>query len=166
MRVFLSGDYAFLYQKYGLSGSSGMLLLCKIVLRYYSTSTITCIGRHCCQLCEIPSDSFPGLHITLGVFHRLFTLFEDECDQLDLQLAELTNPQAGDRSAYCSHSKTVHEERKLLDARDLLEDEIKWLEQTTSYLTLNSANPSTNPTLLAVLKRCNAKYNFMLCILL
>ncbi len=94
----------------------------------------------------------PGLHITLRVFHRLFTLFEDECHQLDLQLAELTNPQAGDRSAYCSHSKTVHEERKLLDARDLLEDEIKWLEQTTSYLTLNSANPSTDPTLLAVLK--------------
>ncbi len=57
MRVFLSGDYAFLYQMYGLSGSSGMLLLCKIVLQYYSTSTITSIGRHCCQLCEITSDS-------------------------------------------------------------------------------------------------------------
>ena len=99
----------------------------------------------------------PGLHITLGVFHRLFTLFEDECHQLDLELAELTNPQAGDRPAYCSHSNTVREERKLLDAKALLEDEIKWLEQTTSYLTLNSTNPSSDPALLAVLKVLKTK---------
>ncbi len=91
--------------------------------------------------------SLVSISHALGVFHRLFTLFKDECHQLDLQLAELTNPQAGDRSAYCSHSKTVHEERKLLDGRDLLEDEIKRLEHTTSYLTLNSTNPSTDPTL-------------------
>lgn len=99
----------------------------------------------------------PGLHITLGVFHRLFTLFEDECHELDLELAELMNPQTGDRPAYCSHSNTVREERKLLDAKALLEGEIKWLEQTTSYLTLNSSNPATDPTLLAVLNILKTK---------
>lgn len=39
----------------------------------------------------------------------------------------------------------------MLEAKALLVDEIKWLEQTTSYLTLNSSNPATDPTLLAVL---------------
>lgn len=28
----------------------------------------------------------PGLHITLGIFHRLFTLLEDACHELDLKI--------------------------------------------------------------------------------
>ena len=28
----------------------------------------------------------PGLHITLGIFYRLFSLLEDECHQLDLKV--------------------------------------------------------------------------------
>lgn len=99
----------------------------------------------------------PGLHITLGVFHRLFTLFEDECHHLDLQLAVLTTPQTGDRPAYHNHSILVQQERSLLDAKALAKDEIKWLEQTVSFLTLNSSSPSTDPTLLAVLKICKEK---------
>lgn len=94
----------------------------------------------------------PGLHVTLGVFLRLFNLFEDECHKLDLELAAKSAPQTGDRPAYCKHSEIVHQERALLDAKAALEDEIKFLDQTASYLTLNSSNPSANPTLLAVLK--------------
>ena len=30
----------------------------------------------------------PGLHITLGIFYRLFCLLEDECHKLDLRIAE------------------------------------------------------------------------------
>ena len=32
--------------------------------------------------------SLPGLHISLGVFDRLWTLLEDACTELDLLLAE------------------------------------------------------------------------------
>ncbi len=105
----------------------------------------------------------PGLHVTLGVFLRLFTLFEDECHKLDLELAAKSTPQPSDRPAYSKHSDIVHQERSLLDAKALLEDEIKFLDQTASYLALNSSNPSTDPTLLAVLKiRKDKKEKFIL----
>lgn len=99
----------------------------------------------------------PSLQITLGVFYRLFSLLEDECHKLDLELASLTTPQTGDRPAYQKHTNIVHQERSLLDTKALLEDEIKWLVQTASYLTMYSANPSTDSTLLAVLKVCKDK---------
>ncbi len=31
---------------------------------------------------------FPGLHLSLGIFDRLYTLLEEACQELDLQLAE------------------------------------------------------------------------------
>ncbi len=30
---------------------------------------------------------FPGLHLSLGIFDRLYTLLEEACQELDLQLA-------------------------------------------------------------------------------
>ena len=99
-----------------------------------------------------PKVCLPGLHITLGVFYRLFTLFEDQCHELDLEMATLSTPQTGDRPAYHTHSNTVHKERELTDAKALLEDKVKWLTQIGTSLALNSSNPSIDPTLLAVLK--------------
>ena len=33
----------------------------------------------------------PGLHLSLGIFNRLYDLLEDACEQLDLELAEKSN---------------------------------------------------------------------------
>ena len=38
----------------------------------------------------------PGLHITLGVYLRLFTLLEDECHALDVEMTLFSSPQSGD----------------------------------------------------------------------
>lgn len=57
----------------------------------------------------------PGLHITLGVYLRLFNLLEDECHKLDMEMAELTSPQSGDRPSYTNFSKVIERERELLD---------------------------------------------------
>lgn len=54
------------------------------------------------QVCRTHSDynnityygiqvSLPALHITLGIFGRLFELLEQSCHSLDLQLAHLSN---------------------------------------------------------------------------
>ena len=37
----------------------------------------------------------PGLHITSGFFLRLFTLLEDECNSLDIELAVKKSPEQG-----------------------------------------------------------------------
>ena len=99
----------------------------------------------------------PVLHITLGIFYRLFTLLEDECHKLDLAMAAQTTPLTNDRDSYTAYSNLVHQERSLLDQKTAIEGEIQWLDQMVSYLTLNSTNPSNDPTLQATLKIAGEK---------
>ncbi len=97
----------------------------------------------------------PGLHITLGVYLRLFTLLEDDCHKLDMEMAELTSPQSGDRPSYTNYTKVIQTERDLLDELDCMKGQLKWLEQTLTLTTLNSSNPSTDPqvhTLVTLIK--------------
>lgn len=55
----------------------------------------------------------PGLHITLGIFMRLFTLMEDECHKLDLEMAESESmvPSAGDKQTYTNFTTLIAKER-------------------------------------------------------
>ena len=73
--------------------------------------------------------SLPGLHITLGVFFRLWSLLEEECHQLDLELARHSAPQAKDQVAFADYSIQVKEIAKL-------ENELMELTQYTSNLEL------------------------------
>lgn len=86
------------------------------------------------------------------MFYRLFTLFEDECHKLDLEMATLTSPQTSDTTSYTTHSNLVHQERKLLDDMATVEGEIQWLDQTLSLLALRSTDPSNDAAFLAVAK--------------
>jgi len=86
----------------------------------------------------------PGLHITLGVFFRLFTLLEDECHKLDLELATLTSPEESDRQSYINFAAKVHQERVLLDQRDTLIEELDSLKQTLAFLVLHTTTDATN----------------------
>lgn len=88
----------------------------------------------------------PALHITLGVFFRLFTLLEDACHELDLEMAEstATTPNTSDKEKYQNFTATIQRERELLDKRKRLEDEVKWLDQTLSLMIIS--NTSITPT--------------------
>ena len=97
--------------------------------------------------------SLPGLHITLGIFYRLFTLLEDECHKLDIEMASLTSPQSEDRQSYVDYSKVVKRERALLDEKETIDKEMKWLYQAITHLTLNSITPSTDPQVIIVAKK-------------
>ena len=94
----------------------------------------------------------PGLHITLGVFFRLFTLLEDECHNLDLQMAASSSTQEGDRPGFVAFTEVIKKERALLDEKALVENELKWLGQILSHLVINSAIPSTDPQVVGINK--------------
>ena len=64
-------------------------------------------------------------------------------------MADKTIPHINDRQSYRDYSGAVREERVLLDQKTNLDNEIKWLDQAISLLTLNSTNPTTDPTLQA-----------------
>jgi hypothetical protein len=92
----------------------------------------------------------PGLHITLGVFLRLFILLEDECHTLDLQLAASAAPEVGDRVAFVDYSVAIRMERMLLDEKSNVEQDTQWLSQTISLLSLTAADPSRDPQVTAI----------------
>ena len=84
----------------------------------------------------------PGLHITLGIYLRLFTLLEDECHALDVKLAPFAS---GDRLAFAEARK---KERVLLDHKERLEGEVKAFKGILSYLALNSSSTIVGGTTL------------------
>ena len=80
----------------------------------------------------------PALHITLGVFYSLFTLFERECHQLDLTTALHTSSAPGPAlESFRSYSKALQEVHRITD---LIEEErsgLNGLQQLVSYLTIS-----------------------------
>ena len=84
----------------------------------------------------------PALHITLGVFYRLFTLFERECHQLDLTAALHTSSAPGPSlESFRSYSKALQEVHRITD---LIEEErsgLNGLQQLVSYLTISLTSP-------------------------
>ncbi len=47
-----------------------------------------------------------------------------------------------DKQPFRNFTAMVQRERELIDGKKRLEDEVKWLDQTLSYLTLTSATPA------------------------
>ncbi len=54
----------------------------------------------------------PGLHMTLGIFYRLFSLFENECHQLDLKVREEDSADEGGAS-YGHHLQALQKSNEL-----------------------------------------------------
>ena len=67
----------------------------------------------------------PGLHITLGIFFRLFSLLEDECHELDLAHM-LHGAQAG--SSYEQYLVSLQKKRDTEEEVRHLKDEVQRLE--------------------------------------
>ena len=64
--------------------------------------------------------SLPGLHITLGVFYRLWSLLEEACHQLDLELSKRTAPLSTDRGSFSQYTKVVSDLAKLEEEKNEL----------------------------------------------
>ena len=77
----------------------------------------------------------PGLHISLGIFYRLFTLLETEAHKLDLELAQHSN-QADTLHSYRVYSEAVHKLTELRDTLATQREEADAAEQLATYLAV------------------------------
>ena len=64
--------------------------------------------------------SLPGIHITLGVFYRLWSLLEKACHQLDLELAKRTAPLSVDRQSFSEYAVIVRDLASLKEEKNEL----------------------------------------------
>ena len=97
--------------------------------------------------------SLPSLHITLGVFQRLFELLELDCHKLDLQLAHSSEAVS---SCTASYQKYLDAKRKAMSVQEKMEqhkNELKNTEQLATYLALIMNTTATDSRLAVVHSR-------------
>ena len=84
----------------------------------------------------------PGLHITLGIFLRLFVLLEDACHHLDLT-AELTGSAGG--QSFEPYSAAIRQQRGLRDEEHSINNQLALLEQSATYTMAVNPNIASLP---------------------
>lgn len=95
--------------------------------------------------------SIPGLHLSLGIFNRLWTLLEEACTSLDLRLAEENHGPSGTGGHTFNEYSIVLEQRSSLKVQ--LESQVshaELLEQLATYLSLSVPDPEQSEPLKAV----------------
>ena len=65
-------------------------------------------------------------------------------------MAAVTSSCPSDRQAYIRYSEVVFKERQLLDKKSTVEQHLKLIQQTLTYLAINSPDPSTDPAIRCV----------------
>ena len=84
----------------------------------------------------------PGLHITQGIFQKLFTLLEEACHELDLKLSchFSSQTQHGSYSLYVDKLRDLTKTKAQLETAKQI---VTNLEQLVVYLsiTLDQTNP-------------------------
>ena len=87
----------------------------------------------------------PGLHISLGIFYRLFTLLEDECHEQDIQYSvQLQGSTAG--SSFTAFVTALQRQSNLRDAIDRVNAQIVNFEQILTLAVLSlPPNTQTSP---------------------
>ena len=77
----------------------------------------------------------PGLHISLGIFYRLFTLLETSCHQWDLELAQHAS-QPDTLHSYKLYSSALHNLVKLRQDLSAETEEANAADQLASFLAV------------------------------
>ncbi|XP_064402593.1 uncharacterized protein LOC135348339 isoform X1 [Halichondria panicea] len=167
IRVFLSGDYEFLCNIYGLSGASGRqcCLWCLTTSEQLrnppttvqSRSTASMVTDHHSFIAAggilknvknfnncvrepffkcIPLNQVcpPGLHISLGIFYRLFQLMEDECRALDNAVLWCEDSRERGGPSYSNFMSDSVRERALKDELDRVNEEVAQLNDLVALL--------------------------------
>ena len=90
--------------------------------------------------------SLPGLHITLGIYYRLFTLLETECRSLDCLLVACSRGElVGAGPSFEDHVATMTERKALREVADKLQNEAEELEGLVTWFCTRLEDPDTNP---------------------
>ena len=92
----------------------------------------------------------PGLHITLGIFYRLWCLLEAGCHELDLELATRISPTPTDRDSFLRFSSLTKELAQLSQKRNDLRQLTTTLTSVLGDLAIQIANAETHPLVQAL----------------
>ena len=84
--------------------------------------------------------ALPGLHISLGVFHKFFKMLEDECSVLDIKIAEkLAEKEEGTGNEnFQSFIESVEKMSRVKTSIAKLSDEIRFLNDAIHVQILNN----------------------------
>lgn len=83
---------------------------------------------------------FPGLHLSLGIFDRLWTLLEEACTELDLYLAESASHDWGAADTFDRYASALNHLSELKEKRFTQEQQSSMLSQLATYLSLTPSN--------------------------
>ena len=89
---------------------------------------------HCFQV------ALPGLHISLGVFHKFFKMLEDECSVLDFKIAEklAEKEESAGNENFQRFIESVEKMSHVETMIAKLNDEIKFLNDPIHVQILNN----------------------------
>ena len=88
----------------------------------------------------------PGLHLSLGIFNRLYNLLEDSCQQLDLELAARNSQISLGGPSFQQYAAALAQLTQLKEKHHGEEQEAQLLTQLATYLTITVPEPDTSPT--------------------
>ena len=84
----------------------------------------------------------PGLHITLGIFYRLYTLLEEECHELDV-MVKFQASQAG--ASYDRYVSALRQQSTRKEDEGRLAVQVNGLEQLVTLLGITLPNAASQP---------------------
>ena len=82
----------------------------------------------------------PGLHISLGIFNRLWDLLENACTQLDLELAKESDGMDG--NTFERYGQALHKAAVLREQLKVEQQHLVVVCNLATYLMLNLPNPA------------------------
>ncbi len=89
----------------------------------------------------------PGLHISLGIFFRLFTLLEESCHELDLLLAQHSNSHLRTGSTFEEYSTALRNRHQLREQSAMYLERVEQLEQFANFVALTASQVDTSELL-------------------
>lgn len=95
----------------------------------------------------------PGLHISLGIFDRLWDLLENACTELDLTLAKDREGMEG--NTYECYCQALREAERLKEKLKVEQQHSRVLSELITYLALHLPNPATDPSLRKAIKEAS-----------
>ena len=113
-------------------------LLLKFHLYNYTVCT------HIIPLPIILQVCIPGLHISLGIFDKLYSLLENACERVDLEAAQNQTSGVERSEAFASYSDAVRRRAELQYQDQLLKKIIKDANGCITYLSLTLPDSDTN----------------------
>ena len=93
----------------------------------------------------------PGLHLSLGIFNHLYTLLEESCEELDLQLAFKTpSTGAGGGESFEKYSAGLSKLHELEEQLEVLQQRQQTFQELLNHLLLTVDDFGDNPVVTSV----------------